>query len=91
MDNSGKDYQVYVLRNPAGTHYIGLSTDPRLRLQQHNAGVSLWTRNRGPWQLVWLSRNLSLTEARRLENYLKRQKGGSGFYAFTGLSGMSGS
>ena len=50
-----------------------------------------WTKNRGPWDLVWTSEAMSLTEARRFENYLKRQKGGNGFYQATGLSRKSGS
>jgi hypothetical protein len=32
------------------------------------------------------SEDLSLSDARRLENALKRQKGGTGFYNMTGLS-----
>ncbi len=38
-----------------------------------------------PWKLVWLRELCSLSEARRLENRLKRQKGGEGFYQMTGL------
>ena len=79
------NYQVYVIQNPQGSHYIGLSEDVAVRLAQHNSGVSKWTKNRGRWVLVWTSLTLSLSEARKLENYLKRQKGGQGFYDFTGL------
>ena len=79
-------YQVYVLQNPAGKYYIGLSEDIQLRLQQHNAGVSKWTKKHlGPWSIVWSSQCVSLTEARKSENLLKRQKGGAGFYKMTGL------
>jgi hypothetical protein len=28
---------------------------------------------------------MSLSEARKLENFLKRQKGGNGFHEYTGL------
>jgi predicted GIY-YIG superfamily endonuclease len=83
MNNS---YQVYVLGNPAGRFYIGLSEDIGVRVQQHNDGDSKWTRSRGPWSLIWASVPMSLTEARRLENFLKRQKGGEGFYQLTGLT-----
>ena len=79
-------YQVYVLQNPLGRFYIGLSEDPAMRLIQHNTGVSRWTRNRGPWHSAWLSKPMTLTEARKLENLLKRQKGGRGFYELTGLA-----
>ena len=83
----GKVYQVYVLQNPGGKFYVGLSENVRVRLHQHNQGISNWTRKHRPWSLVWTSESLSLSEARRLENRLKRQKGGIGFRSLTGLSG----
>jgi predicted GIY-YIG superfamily endonuclease len=86
-----KSYQVYILQNPAGRFYIGLSEDVGIRAQQHNDGVSKWTRSRGPWNIVWTGALMSLTEARKLEKCLKRQKGGDGFYRLTGLSKASGS
>ena len=78
-------YQVYVLQNCAGQFYIGLSENVAVRLAQHNEGKSLWTRSRGPWSLAWVSEPVPLTDARKLENRLKRQKGGIGFYRRTGL------
>jgi len=72
-------YQVYVLRNPAGRFYIGLSENIFLRQEQHNMGLSRWTKNKGPWELFWQSSPMNLSDARKLENKLKRQKGGSGF------------
>jgi len=79
-------YRVYLLQNPEGRHYIGISDDLSRRLSQHNDGVSQWTRHRGPWTLIWHSDFMSLSEARKLENLLKRQKGGEGLYRMTGLS-----
>ena len=81
-----KAYQVYVLQNPAGRFYIGLSEDVAKRLVDHNTGISNWTRLRGPWHLVWTSEPVNLSAARKLENFLKQQKGGTGFYQFTGLA-----
>ncbi len=72
-------YQVYVLRNPSGIFYTGLSENVGLRLEQHNSGLSRWTKNKGPWELYWQSSAMTLSDARKLENKLKRQKGGSGF------------
>ena len=74
---------VYVLRNPQGRCYIGLSEDVNVRLGQHNAGLSQWTAKFRPWTLVWTSAPLTLSDARRLENLLKRQKGGAGLYRIT--------
>jgi putative endonuclease len=84
-------YQVYVLQNPAGKFYVGLSENVALRLAQHNSGISKWTKSRGPWALVWSSDFLNLSEAHILEKFLKRQKGGDGFYTRTGLVRSSGS
>ncbi|HTR42549.1 MAG TPA: GIY-YIG nuclease family protein [Pseudomonadales bacterium] len=81
-----KLYQVYVLRNGKGQFYIGLSENVSVRVQQHNSAISKWTRNRGPWALIWASSQMPLSEARKLEILLKRQKGGAGFYALTGLT-----
>jgi putative endonuclease len=84
-------YQVYVIRNTAGTFYIGLSENVSRRVEEHNQGVSKWTRHRGPWSLSWTSESVSLSEARKLENRLKRQKGGVGFGFLTGQRSASGS
>ena len=71
-------YQVYILINPDGKRYIGLSENVITRLGQHNAGLSKWTKGKGPWTLLWTSEAMSLSAARKLENQLKRQKGGDG-------------
>ena len=78
-------YRAYVLRNAGGRFYVGVTEDVARRLQQHNRGESRWTKRRGPWSVVWQSQDLSLTEARKLENRLKRQGRGKGFHTITGL------
>jgi putative endonuclease len=78
-------YRVYVIQSALGKFYIGISDDVVKRVKQHNAGESRWTKGKGPWQIVWTSHQLSLSEARKLENKLKRQGRGSGFYSITGL------
>jgi predicted GIY-YIG superfamily endonuclease len=75
-------YRVYLIVNAADRRYIGLSDDVERRVRDHNAGMSKWTRSRVPWKLRWTSREFSsLGEARKLENLLKRQKGGAGLDA----------
>ena len=78
-------YRVYVLENLEGKFYTGLSDDVARRLEQHNTGQSRWTKGRGPWTIVWQSDELTLSEARKLENRLKRQRGGQGLFHLTGL------
>ncbi|HVU15444.1 MAG TPA: GIY-YIG nuclease family protein [Candidatus Didemnitutus sp.] len=79
------DYQVYVIINLDGRRYIGISENVAIRLGQHNRGESKWTAKNRPWSLEWMSEKMSLADARRLENMLKRQKGGRGFFNITGL------
>jgi putative endonuclease len=79
-------YRVYVIQNREQRFYIGISDDVSRRIDQHNSGTSRWTKGKGPWALCWTSDELSLSDARRLENALKRQKGGAGFYNITGLA-----
>jgi putative endonuclease len=78
-------YRIYVIQNREGKFYIGLSDDVARRVEQHNAGQSRWTKRRGSWTIVWQSSELSLSEARKLEKRLKRQKGGHGMFHLTGL------
>jgi len=78
-------YRVYVVQNHKGRFYVGLSDDVERRINQHNAGDSRWTRGKGPWILIWQSAEMNLSDARKLELLLKRQKGGKGFYRLIGL------
>jgi len=84
-------YRVYVIQNSEGRFYIGLSEDVNCRLAEHNDRVSKWTQGKGPWSLLWTSEAMSLSDARKYENRLKRQKGGAGFYRLTGLQRSPGS
>ncbi|MDB6123468.1 MAG: nuclease superfamily protein [Pedosphaera sp.] len=79
-------YSVYIIKNPSGKLYIGLTDDVARRLAQHNSGVSTWTRNKGPWLLLWEKPAMSLSDSRKLELELKRQKGGDRLYRLTGLA-----
>jgi len=84
-------YRVYVLRNAEGRGYIGVSSDINVRLDQHNQGLSKWTKGKGPWTVEWTSTELSLGEARCLENRMKRQKGGYGLATLMSANTSSGS
>jgi predicted GIY-YIG superfamily endonuclease len=64
---------------------VGVTDNVARRTKQHNVGVSNWTRGKGPWTLVWEKSGLTLSQARKLEVQLKRQKGGDGFFRMTGL------
>ncbi len=81
-----KPYWVYVLySDSADRFYSGISEDPDRRLESHNDGKSRWTARHMPWRIVYRQCLPDITEARRFENRLKRQRGGHGFFALTGL------
>jgi len=71
-----ENYWVYVLRHPTGKLDIGLTENVTRRLNDHNTGQSKWTKKLAPWELIWEQGPMPLTKARKLENLMKRQKGG---------------
>ena len=82
-----KPYYVYVLWSiTRPCFYIGVTEDVNQRLVDHSTGVSQWTKNKGPWKLVWQSTCENLSEPTQLEQRLKRRKGGQRFYELTGLN-----
>jgi putative endonuclease len=82
-------YRVYVIQNREEKFYIGLSDDVARRIDQHNGGESTWTRGKGPWTLKWQSEEMNLSNARKLELLLKRQKGGHSCYRSVRLELMT--
>src|SRR5688500_4020809 len=64
-------FSVYVLRNPSGRLYIGQTQNLEQRLQEHRDGLSRWTSNRRPWELVFSVTFVSRSEAMRRERALK--------------------
>jgi putative endonuclease len=75
------------LWSPTGQRfYIGISENPKQRLEQHNAGISKWTAKFGPWVLVHTEQFADYSGARKRELGLKKQKGGEGFYKRIGRS-----
>ncbi|MDH7502531.1 MAG: GIY-YIG nuclease family protein [Verrucomicrobiota bacterium] len=75
-----RGYFVYVLRNSSGKYYIGITSEVARRLREHNDAKSKWTKKFGPWQLAWQEGPMSLGDARKMENRMKRQKGGKGLF-----------
>jgi putative endonuclease len=70
-------FSVYVLRNPKGTLYKGYTSEIEKRLVQHNAvdGFRSYTKNKGPWKLVYEENYASEAEAKDREKFFKTGKG----------------
>lgn len=65
-------YYVYVLKSQKdGKRYVGQTSDLERRLIQHNSGESRYTKNRGPWVLLYSEEYTTRSEAMIRESYLK--------------------
>ena len=73
-------FVVYILVNDQNKRYIGITHNLNKRLNEHNKGISTYTRNKGPWSVLWKSIDMSHTEALALERKMKKQKGGKGLF-----------
>jgi putative endonuclease len=66
---------VYILQSVrGGRFYIGHTENLDQRLREHFEGRSLYTKSRGPWELVFAETYLSRSEAMKREREIKRRK-----------------
>lgn len=63
-------HYVYVLKGPK-QFYIGSTNDLKRRFREHSSGMSLATKGRGPWELVYYEASLSKKGVLAREQYLK--------------------
>jgi putative endonuclease len=68
---------VCVLRSLKNNkRYVGYTRkDVQVRLQEHNTGSSRWTRQNGPFDLVYVDECLDVKEAKSWEKFLKSGQG----------------
>jgi len=68
---------VYLLESEgsAGQRYVGITSDLRQRLAQHNAGKSPHTSKYLPWRLVTYIAFIDEQKAEAFERYLKSGSG----------------
>jgi putative endonuclease len=68
-------YYVYVIKNRAGKWYTGSTGDLRKRLREHEQGKSTWTKEKGPWEIIYYEACFNEQDARSREIYLKTGMG----------------
>jgi len=69
-------FYTYVIKSQkSGYWYTGSTNDLRKRFNQHNQGKSTWTKQRGPWKLIYYEACLNEEDARSREKYLKTGTG----------------
>ncbi len=68
-------YWVYIIQSEkTKKFYIGYTNNLESRLKQHNEGKNKWTKNKGPWKIVYTEKFKTKSEAIKREKFLKRQK-----------------
>ncbi|MCA6384981.1 MAG: GIY-YIG nuclease family protein [Cyclobacteriaceae bacterium] len=69
-------FSVYVIKSvTTGKLYTGQTQQLDKRLLQHNDGSSPYTKNRGPWVLIYEENFATRAEAMAREKFLKTGKG----------------
>ncbi len=68
------DWKVYLIRCSDNSLYCGVTNDIKARIEKHNAGKGAkYTQSRLPVQLMAVSKELSKSDAFKLEYYIKQQ------------------
>lgn len=69
-------YYVYVLRSTKSeAFYTGYTSDLRKRLSEHREGKSMYTKHRGPYDLIYYEACMDANDALAREKYLKTGMG----------------
>ncbi|MFH0937388.1 MAG: GIY-YIG nuclease family protein [Candidatus Daviesbacteria bacterium] len=68
-------FTTYILKSEKDSkYYIGSTKNINERLDRHNRGHSIYTKNRGPFKLVYQEEYNTCSEAKKREYYLKSLK-----------------
>ncbi|MBL0181932.1 MAG: GIY-YIG nuclease family protein [Chitinophagaceae bacterium] len=66
-------YYVYIIESrQSGLFYKGSTSDYNRRLDEHNNNINDYTKEKGPWKLVFVQEFESKSEALAKEKRLKR-------------------
>ena len=69
-------YYVYILKScKDGSNYVGIATDLRKRIKEHNCRSNKFTDYKRPYKLIWYSTFLDKIKAYKFEKYLKTGSG----------------
>ncbi len=84
-------YYLYILKSErTSRYYVGSTDDLVRRLQEHNAGKTPSTRNKGPWRILYSETFQTHSEARSREAKIKSWKSRAYMERVLGLGVSSG-
>lgn len=69
-------YYTYIIQSKKDKRwYTGFTVDLRKRFKEHNSNMNIYTKNRGPFELIYYEASKNKTDARSREKYLKSGMG----------------
>ncbi|MCE1188213.1 MAG: GIY-YIG nuclease family protein [Ignavibacteria bacterium] len=69
-------FTVYILRSTInGSYYYGQTSDIQKRFDEHNSGLSGYTKRYMPWELIYTEEYATRSEAMIREKFLKSYNG----------------
>ena len=69
-------FYVYILQSEKDkSRYIGVSTDLKRRIAEHNSGSAKYSNSKRPYKLIWYCAFLERIKAYDFEKYLKSSSG----------------
>ena len=73
-------YYVYILKSKQdGSRYVGVTSDLKRRIQEHNNGSARYSSAKRPYSIIWYCAFHNKNKAYAFEQYLKSSSG----YAFS--------
>lgn len=68
-------YFIYIIRSSRDNkYYVGSTNNVVRRVEEHNKGLSKYTKNNKPWVLMYEEGYKTLSEARKREKQIKSWK-----------------
>lgn len=67
-------FYVYLLQSKSRI-YVGITTDLKRRIREHNSGQNVSTKAYLPWTLIFYEAYINRQDAHRRERYLKTTQG----------------
>lgn len=69
-------FYVYILESEKSkVFYVGYTNNLQKRIEEHNNGENISTKNDIPWRIIYCEACLNEKDARRREKYLKTSQG----------------
>lgn len=69
-------FYIYVLESMKnGEFYTGFTGDVKKRIEEHNHGLNISTKNGVPWKVIYYEACINKQDAVRREKYLKTSQG----------------